>query len=278
MVSRRGPACPRQPYVAGPRPGGESGYNLVVLVVMMTVLSIMTTKALPLWSAVIQREKEEELIFRGMQYAEAIRVYEKRTGGLPTKLEQLVEVEPRCIRQLWKNPMAEDGSWQLIPVGQGRRVGGPNQNPNQDRTQNQGQNPQDQGRNLPGDPSRPDPSLLWIPGGENPIGTVPIFGVKSSVSGESIKTFVTNPNAPGGGGSNEISEWEFTVEIAKALIITPDPSKPVVPSMNVAHRFKPWPENVRPVSIPGNVAGRGGRQSGGGGFNPADPPPRGGGG
>ncbi len=234
----------------------EAGYNLVILVVIITLLNIVIAKALPLWSAIIQREKEEELIFRGTQYAEAIRVYEQRTGGLPTKLEQLIELEPRCIRQLWTNPFAEDGSWELILPGQGRqRPGGRNRNlgldrdEDEDENQDPNQNPS-RDPNLPGDPSKPNPSLLWVPGAENKIGAVPIFGVKSSVGGESIKLFVTNPNAPGGGGSNEIREWLFTADVAKALITQPDPSKPILPSMNVAQRFRPWPPNVRPINVP----------------------------
>ncbi|MEM7351331.1 MAG: hypothetical protein AAF657_11025, partial [Acidobacteriota bacterium] len=52
----------------------SAGYNLVVLAVAVTVLNIVAAKALPMWSTMIQRAKEEELIFRGLQYAEAIRV------------------------------------------------------------------------------------------------------------------------------------------------------------------------------------------------------------
>ncbi len=259
---------PIRPRLSGPpaKRQAEAGYNLVILVVMITVMNIVISKALPLWSAVIQREKEEELIFRGMQYAEAIRVYEQRTGGLPTKLEQLIEVEPRCIRQLWTNPMAKDGSWELILPGQGRQRRN-NQNQNlgldqqddrrdqqRDREQDSDQDSdQDPNRdpNLQRDPLKPDPSLVWVPGDEeNKIGAVPIFGVRSSVAGASIKTFVTNPNAVGGGGSNEIREWDFTVDLAKSLISPQiDPSKPP-PSMNVEQRFKPWPPNVRPINLP----------------------------
>ncbi|HEY7215178.1 MAG TPA: hypothetical protein VIC28_11145, partial [Thermoanaerobaculia bacterium] len=61
------------------------------------------------------REKEEELIFRGFQYAEAIRLYHNQFQQYPTKLEDLLNAKPRrCIRQLWKDPMAEDGKWALI--------------------------------------------------------------------------------------------------------------------------------------------------------------------
>lgn len=245
----------------------EAGYNLVFLMVMITLLNILIAKALPLWSAVIQREKEAELIFRGMQYAEALRVYEMRTGALPTKLEQLVEVKPRCIRKLWKNPMSEDGSWLLIPPGQGQQLGGQNLNQRPDPRR------RDDGRGrLPGDPSQPDQGLLWVPGGDNEIGAVAIFGVKSSVGGESIKTFVVNPNAPGDGGSNEISDWQFTVDLAKALILKPTPDNPTVPSMNVAQRFRPWPPGVRPVNVPAHQGGGMSPVQPGGQRSPRPPP------
>jgi len=90
------------------------GYSLVVLIVAITVLNIAVAAMLPLWSTAIKREKEEELIFRGLQYAEAIRLYHRRFNSYPVKLEQLIEVKPRCIRQLWKDPMTDDGKWALI--------------------------------------------------------------------------------------------------------------------------------------------------------------------
>ncbi len=256
MVARRGrPArLPAHRHAAGARRGPrEAGYNIVFLAVMITVLNILIAKALPLWSAVIQREKEAELIFRGMQYAEAIRIYEKRFSKLPVKLEELIEVEPRCIRQLYKNPMHEDGAWELIPQGAGRQVR-PNQNTGLEREEerDQGRNP----RPLPGDPSQPDPSLLWVPGSEEKrIGSFAIGGVKSPGGGDAIKTFVTDPSAPDGGASDDIGEWLFTIELAKALVVPFDGTQPVVPSMNVEQRFKPWPPDVKPVYVPAPPGG-----------------------
>jgi len=92
----------------------EAGYNLVVLIVAVTVLNVLVAAMLPLWSTAIRREKEEELVFRGFQYAEAIRVFHQRFQRYPMKLEELIKVKPRCIRQLWKDPMTDDGKWALI--------------------------------------------------------------------------------------------------------------------------------------------------------------------
>lgn len=102
------------------RPGAnsrEAGYNLVVLMVAVTVMNILIAASLPLWSRIIQHDKEEELIFRGLQYAEAIRLFRARFQRAPVRLEELLEAKPRCIRQLWKDPMSEDGKWKILYEG-----------------------------------------------------------------------------------------------------------------------------------------------------------------
>ena len=54
---------------------------MVVLIVAITVLNIMVAAMLPLVSTADPRDKEEELIFRGFQYAEAIRVFQTATSA-----------------------------------------------------------------------------------------------------------------------------------------------------------------------------------------------------
>lgn len=92
----------------------EAGYNMVMLIVAITLLNIMVAAMMPLMSTEIQREKEEELVFRGFQYAEAIRLFHKRFQRYPNKLSELLEMKPRSIRQLWKDPMTKDGKWGVI--------------------------------------------------------------------------------------------------------------------------------------------------------------------
>jgi len=97
------------------RPSSQRGYNLVMLMIAITVLNIMVAVSLPMWSQEIQRDKEEELISRGFQYVEAIRVFQNRFQRMPVRLEELLEVKPRCIRRLWKDPMTDE---KLLPVFQ----------------------------------------------------------------------------------------------------------------------------------------------------------------
>lgn len=90
-----------------------SGYTLLILLFALTALTLGLMVAVPVWETQIQREKEEELIFRGKQYIEAIRIFRlKKPGTFPNSLDELFE--ENCIRRLYKDPMTKSGEWNLI--------------------------------------------------------------------------------------------------------------------------------------------------------------------
>lgn len=183
----------------------EEGYNLVILMVAMTLLNIALAIALPKWSHVIRREKEEELISRGWQYAEAIRIFQNRFQRLPVRLQELTEVEPRSIRKLWKDPMTDDGRWVLIPPGgQGQPL-----TPKPD-----GQQPGEGEEDPDGRPPEPDDDMEIDPdtgiGEKKGIQQVgPFTGVHSRSGKESILIF---------NGRTRYDEWHFTLEMIQALL------------------------------------------------------------
>jgi len=89
------------------------GYVLIMLAIVVLALAIGLMVAVPVWHTQVQREKEEELIFRGKQYIEAIRLYQtKFPGRFPESLDALIK--ENCIRKLFKDPMTRSGSWNLI--------------------------------------------------------------------------------------------------------------------------------------------------------------------
>lgn len=224
----------------------SQGFNLVILVMAVTVLNILLALALPAWSTMIQREKEQELIFRGLQYAEAVRVFQIRQGRLPTRIAELIEVQPRSIRQLWKNPMAEDGAWLLLPA-QGQVQPGGQQVERADQQDPQGRaRPGSTDQLDGGDPSgrqRRQPQLQAVrvvpPRPGEPVLTpgpsVPFAGVASPEGESSLKTFM---------GSNEIKEWRFTVDVVSAMQPSADLSfaRPVHSGMF----WRPFPPGVTP--------------------------------
>jgi type II secretory pathway pseudopilin PulG len=86
------------------------------------VLSLGALIALPVWQTELQREKEEELIFRGQQYAEAVRIFvQKNPGRFPTSLKDLLD--KKCIRRLYKDPFGPDGQWNVILAATGAATG-----------------------------------------------------------------------------------------------------------------------------------------------------------
>ena len=86
------------------------------------VLSLGALIALPVWQTELQREKEEELIFRGRQYAEAVRIFvQKNPGRFPTSLKDLLD--KKCIRRLYKDPFGPDGQWNVILATTGASTG-----------------------------------------------------------------------------------------------------------------------------------------------------------
>jgi hypothetical protein len=69
--------------------------------------------AVPVWETQVQREREEELIFRGKQYVEGVRLYQlKNPGGFPKTLDEMVE--KKCLRRLFRDPMTKEGAWNVI--------------------------------------------------------------------------------------------------------------------------------------------------------------------
>ena len=85
------------PPASSARPG--RGYALVALIVIVAVMNVLVAASLPYWSQIIKRDKEAELIFRGLQYAEAIRVFQLRFQ-MDQKLDRLAAVyDPVIVSQ-----------------------------------------------------------------------------------------------------------------------------------------------------------------------------------
>ena len=102
----------RPPSAAGTAAADDAGFTIIVVLVAVVVTSILLSAAVTAWTHVMRRADEEELIWRGKQYAKAIECYVGRRAVPPTELEQLVEAQ--CIRKLYPQPLSKDGSWRLV--------------------------------------------------------------------------------------------------------------------------------------------------------------------
>ncbi len=86
------------------RSRNSSGYVLFGVLVGVTLMGIGLTAAVTLWSRVVQRDREAELIFRGEAVVRALeRFQQDRPGTLPETLDELVE--GKYLRRAWLDPM-----------------------------------------------------------------------------------------------------------------------------------------------------------------------------
>jgi hypothetical protein len=98
----------------------QQGYAIMTVMFFLTLLVLSTILVAPNVITDVQRQKEEEMIWRGKQYVRAIRLYYGKTHRFPTQLEDLYTPKTgiRFLRQAYKDPMnTVDGSWRLIYIG-----------------------------------------------------------------------------------------------------------------------------------------------------------------
>jgi hypothetical protein len=87
---------------------------------LVTLMLIGLSVELPRISQQIKREKEEELVHRGEEYAKAIKKYRRKMGGLPTSIEQLEDTNHiRFLRKRYKDPFTGE-DFKLIHAGEAK--------------------------------------------------------------------------------------------------------------------------------------------------------------
>src|SRR5688572_27986176 len=162
--------------------GADAGYAMAALLVGLSVMAIVMSVAMPTWSHMIRREKEEELLFRGTQYARAINQYQRKfANASPASLDVLIE--QRLLRKKFRDPMSpnKDGEFQLLYLQNQATMGG-----------------QGQGQGARG--SAPGSGMTGGSIGPSPSGRGAVIGVVSKNPGESIRLYK---------GKNHYNEWQF---------------------------------------------------------------------
>lgn len=106
-------ACPRR---------SEDGFSLVGVAASIFIMSLLMGMAMPTWRYVMRNAREEELLFRGGQIADAVERYQKKHNAPPVSLEVLVK--GKFLRQAFEDPMTEDGRWRFVRPGEAVGVPG----------------------------------------------------------------------------------------------------------------------------------------------------------
>src|SRR5262245_28890009 len=106
------------------RNGSDRGYAMAALLVGMSVMAVLMSALLPHWSHMATREKEEELIFRGKQYARAIGLFQRKYANTPPPSVKVL-VEQRFLRKEYKDPITQDDFQPIYANQQGMAGQGP---------------------------------------------------------------------------------------------------------------------------------------------------------
>jgi len=86
---------------------------MAVLLIGMAITAVWMSALLPAWRQQVTRQREQDLIFRGEQYARAVALYYVRNQcTLPTNVDDLVA--RKFLRKKWKDPITND-DFILVP-------------------------------------------------------------------------------------------------------------------------------------------------------------------
>ncbi|MGB7553753.1 MAG: hypothetical protein WBM04_05230 [Candidatus Korobacteraceae bacterium] len=105
----------------------DGGYLLLAILLMMALMIIAATIEAPRIVQQMKRDREEEMIHRGTEYARAVKKFYKKFGSYPTSLDQLDNTNQlRFLRKRYKDPLTKDGKWTLLHYGDIQTAVNPN--------------------------------------------------------------------------------------------------------------------------------------------------------
>lgn len=87
----------------------ERGYVLLILLLFVALLSIGFLAAVRKLDFQVKRDREEEMIHRGVQYSRAVKRFFKKFGRYPTSIDELESTSNyRALRKRYTDPMNRD--------------------------------------------------------------------------------------------------------------------------------------------------------------------------
>ena len=160
----------------------EGGFAFLLALGLIVFVVAMSLIWLEQGATQHRRQVEEEAIWRGNQYARAIRLYFHKTGNYPQDLEALQKGLPdlHFLRQAYKDPTNQaDGSWRFIYVNAAGQIIGSTKYANLQQM-----------------------ALLDANGGQLPIipGAPGQIGVPAASLGDSNNNLNSQPSQPSLGG------------------------------------------------------------------------------
>jgi type II secretory pathway pseudopilin PulG len=97
----------------------QKGYILLAVMLLITLMLIALSVELPRIAQQVQREKEEELVHRGMDYARAVKRFYHKSNTYPSSIEQLKDTNHiRFLRKEYKDPITGESEWKLVHMNE----------------------------------------------------------------------------------------------------------------------------------------------------------------
>ena len=106
----------------GPGASRCAGFTYVGVLFLIAIMGLVRTVVAELWRTAQKREKEEELLFIGNQFRQALARYSAAGPLSPRRLEDLLK-DPRFpgtrrhLRTIYRDPMTGRAEWGLVKVG-----------------------------------------------------------------------------------------------------------------------------------------------------------------
>ena len=234
----------------------QEGYVLIVMLLFLAVMAIGLTAVAPAIAQRVRREREIELIHRGKQYVRALRLFYRRFGRYPVRLEELEQTNNiRFLRKHYKDPMTASGDWRLIHFGEaqltlpnaapllpgattpgssGTAGSGSSSSsfantfssgsqPNPGQTGTAGASTESSQSGQPGQPGTPASQLSSPLGGGPQLGGGPVVGVASTSKKQSIKEL---------NKKNHYNDWEFVYDPSLDMTMAQPGAAAGVPGQN----------------------------------------------
>ena len=238
----------------------------MILLLTMALMIIFAAAIVPTITFQIQRDREEEMIHRGVEYARAVKKYYKRFGRFPAKIEDLESTNNmRFLRKRYKDPITGQ-DFKFLRIGEVRLIfgggagapvqvgspgvpivvppqnpasGGTTANPTTNQTQtdsNQSQTPSSttgtstpsgQSDNSSGSSNGSDSGSFGGQTSAQVFGGMPIVGVASTSKKDTIREF---------NHKKKYNEWQFIYDPGLdrgGLLMTPSQPPPIQPTQNL---------------------------------------------
>ncbi len=97
----------KPPLTHASRKSADGGYVLLALILIVALLTIAAAAIAPSIAFQVKRDREEEMIHRGVQYSRAVQHYYKKFNRYPSRIEDLESTNKlRFLRKRYKDPIS----------------------------------------------------------------------------------------------------------------------------------------------------------------------------